>query len=148
MWLGEVEAWSATRDLVDTADRHGRLRAIIEAVRSHRVQDDFSPRWSFAREDFERRLYRKRSRAKVTFVELCDTIPVHGPNAEGEDNLLWQEFFALLTPKERRIVVCLRSGLTKAAGIARELGYANHSPVSKALGHIRQKALRYLDCEK
>jgi hypothetical protein len=34
--------------------------------------------------------------------------------------------------------------MTRATDIARELGYANHSPVSKALGRIRRKAERFL----
>lgn len=38
-------------------------------------------------EDFERKLYRKRARIKVRFVELTDTIPVQGPETVIEDNL-------------------------------------------------------------
>jgi hypothetical protein len=36
-------------------------------------------------EDFERRLYRKRAKIKVRFVELTDTITVQGPETEIED---------------------------------------------------------------
>lgn len=36
------------------ADADGRLRGILDAVRSNRVEDYFSDRWSYAREDFER----------------------------------------------------------------------------------------------
>jgi hypothetical protein len=142
-WTGEDEAWQATKDMVEHADRHGRLRAIIDAVRSHRIEDDFSARWSVAREDFERRLYCKRSRIKLTFVELSDTAPVHGPEAEPDESLLWQDFLGLVAPRDRRVVVLLRSGFTRASDIARELGYANHSPVSKALQRIRRKATQY-----
>jgi len=46
---------------------------------AHRIEDDFSDRWSCAREDFERKLYRKRVKVQVRFVELTDTIPVPGP---------------------------------------------------------------------
>lgn len=144
LWLGEEEAAEATRELVEVADREGRLRAIIDAVRSNRVEDDFSPRWSFAKEDFERKLYRKRSKTKVTFVELDETIPFHGPDSEVDENLLWEDFFAILNAKERRVVVCLRNGMSKATEIAATLGYANHSPVSKTLQTIRRKAARLL----
>lgn len=144
LWLGEEEAAAATRELVEVADREGRLRAIIDAVRSNRIEDDFSPRWSFAKEDFERRLYRKRSKIKVTFVELDETIPFHGPDSEADENLLWEDFFAVLNAKEKRVVVCLRSGMSKATDIAATLGYANHSPVSKTLQGIRRKAARLL----
>jgi hypothetical protein len=144
VWQGKAEAWEATQALVDIADRHGNLRSIIDAVRSHRVEDDFSPRWSYAREDFERKLYHKRNKVKVAFVELTDTAAIHAPTVEVEGNLLWQDFLGLLDAKERRIVICLRSGATSAAEVARELGYANHSAVSKALKKLRLKADQFL----
>jgi len=73
------------------------------------------------------------------------TATPHGPEAEVDEHLLWQDFFAILNPKERQVVVCLRSGVTKAAEIAKLLGYANHSPVSKSLRRIRQKVQLFLD---
>jgi hypothetical protein len=145
VWCGEAEAAEATRAVIKMADRLGSLSGILHAVRANRIEDDFSSKWSFAREDFERKLYRKRSKIKVTFVELPDTIPVHGPDSEVDEKLLWQTFFGLLDHKERRVVVCLRSGVTKVGEIASRLGYANHSPVSKALARIRQKVLHFLD---
>ncbi len=108
------------------------------------MEEDFSSRWSFAREDFERKLYQKRSKVRVHFVELDDTIPVHGPESEVHENLLWQNLMAVLDPKERRVVVCLRSGITRMGEIGKRLGYANHSPVSKALARIRKKAQKLL----
>lgn len=145
LWCGEEDATEVTKDLVDLADENGRLRSIIDAVKSHRVIDDFSPLWSFAREDFERKLYSKRSKVRVSFVELKDTLPVHGPSSEYTENLLWEDFTALLDEKERHVVVCLRSGTTKLGDIATELGYANHTPISKALARIRKKAARFLN---
>jgi len=144
LWSGEGEAREVTRELVEFADRRGQLRAILDAVRSNRVEEDFSDRWSFAREDFERKLWGKRNRTKVSFVELKDTIPVHGADSEVHENLLWADFLALCNIKERRIIVCLRNGTTRVGDIARELGYANHSPVSKALARIRNRATQFL----
>jgi hypothetical protein len=145
-WRGEEEAWEATQEVVEVADERGRLRDVIDAIRSHRVHDDFSRRWSFEREDFERKLYSKRSKWKVAFVELNETVPVHSADAEVdvERRLLWQDFFSVLDEKEKRIVVCLRSGATTATEVADALGYANHSPVSKALRRIRKLAKRLL----
>ena len=142
--MGEEDAREATSELVDQADHNGKLRGIIEDIRSHRVEEDFSDRWSYAREDFERQLYHKRSKTKISFVELSDTIPVHGPESEVHANLIYEDFMAFLNPKERQIVICLRSGNTKVGDVARELGYANHSPVSKALARIREKAKLHL----
>jgi hypothetical protein len=143
LWMGEDDAWDATKELVSAADQYGRLAGIVDAIRSHRVQDDFSSQWSFAREDFERRLFHKRLKVKVSFVELPDTIPVHGRDSELHESMVWEDFFTLLDRKERRIAVCLRSGSTSLSDIATHLGYANHSPVSKALKKIREKAKRH-----
>jgi len=133
-----------TQEIIETADKNGNLRAIIDAVRSYRVEEDFSARWSYAREDFEQKLYHKRSKIKVSFVELDDTIPVLGPESKVHENLIWEDFLALLDPKERRIVVLLRNGESKLSEIAKLFGYTNHSPISKALSRIRQKALQHL----
>jgi hypothetical protein len=113
---------------------------MIDAVRSNRVEEDFSSRWSYAREDFERKLYSKRSKVRVKFVEIECANSVVGPHSDITENLLWQDFMTLLEPKERRIVVCLTRGTTRLSEIASALGYANHSPVSKALAQVRRKA--------
>lgn len=75
LWTGEAEASEVTRDLIELADQRGRLRSVMDAIRSNRVEEDFSKRWSSEREDFERKLYRKRNRVKVSFVEFDDSIP-------------------------------------------------------------------------
>lgn len=145
LWMGEADAREAAQELVDAADEHGRLRDIIDAVKSHRAQDDFSSVWSYEREDFERKMYRRRAKAKVTFVEMPNTVPVYSEDTEVHEHLLWGDFMALLDAKERRVVVCLRRGAAGVVDIAKELGYANHSPVSKALARIRRKAIAFLE---
>jgi hypothetical protein len=145
LWEGTEEAWEAAKALVEAADRYGKLRAIIDAVQSNRVHDDFSPMWSYAKEDFERKLYHKRSKVRVSFVQIDDSIGVHAPTSELHENLLWEDFLAILDPREKHITVCLKNGMTKVGEISKELGYANHSPISKALSRIRQKARRYLE---
>jgi hypothetical protein len=55
---GEAEAAEVVRRTVEAADSNGRLRGILDAVRSNRV--DFSDHSSYARDDFERKLYHKR----------------------------------------------------------------------------------------
>lgn len=145
IWQGEEEAWEATQELVDIADENGQLRGIMDAVRTNRIQDDFSNIWSNAKEDFERKLYRKRAKVRVTFVELDEAKPVHAPTSELHENLLWEDFMVLLNQKERRIVVCLKNGITRVGEISKKLGYVNHSPVSKSLKQIRRKAEKYFD---
>ncbi|HLG54089.1 MAG TPA: hypothetical protein VI485_02085 [Vicinamibacterales bacterium] len=145
LWMGEDEAWGAAQELVAVADEHGALRALVEAVRTHRIQDDFSSVWSYEREDFERKLHRKRLKVKVVFVEMPDSVPVYSEDSEVHERLLWGDFMSLLDKKERRVTVCLRKGTVGAVDIAKELGYANHSPVSKALAKIRKKASDFFD---
>lgn len=145
VWRGEEEAAWVVREVVDQADETGRLRGILEAVRSNRAVDDFSSVWSYEKEDFERKLYRKRAKIKVTFVELPDTIPVQGPESHVVGNMVADDFIALLKPKEREIAVLLTSGVTKLTEVAEILGYANHSPVSKRLSRIRQQAAAFFD---
>ena len=150
IWCGEDEAYEATQELIAKADKHGKLHSIIDAIRSNRVEEDFSNRWSYAREDFERKLYKKRQKIKVKFVELDyseveDSYGVVGPDSDISETLLWNGFFSLLDVKEKQIVVCLRKGVTNLTEIATEMGYANHSPISKALTRIRQKASKYLE---
>ncbi|MEI9942241.1 MAG: hypothetical protein WDO69_33915 [Pseudomonadota bacterium] len=122
-WDGEDEAREATIDMIDMADARGRLRGLLDAVRANRVEEDFSTRWSNAREDFERKLYRKRNKVRVTFVEIDKTPTVFAPDTEVdiEKKLLWQNLFAVLDAKERHVIVCLRNGSTTKTEIAQEL---------------------------
>ncbi|PUV21543.1 hypothetical protein [Sphingobacterium athyrii] len=139
-WYGEDEAWEVTKELVGLANKDGQLSNIIDAIKSNRVSDDFSELWSREKEDFERKIYSKRSKIKVSFVEIDNAIPVHGPTSEVHEDLIWEDFIALLNPKEKQIVICLKNGITKLSDIGQYLGYANHSPISKAMTAIRKKA--------
>jgi hypothetical protein len=145
VWLGDDEAAEKVIETVEQADVTGRLHGILDAVRSNRVEDDFSDRWSFAREDFERKMYRKRSRTRVRFVELTDTFAVQGPESEVLGAVVTNDFLALLDERNRQIVVLLNSGVTKRTEIADILGYANHSPVSKRLIQIQRAAAKFFD---
>lgn len=142
VWTGEDEAAEVVAATVEAADATGRLRGILDAVRAHRVVEDFSPFWSHAREDLERKLYHKRNKVSVRFVELTDTIPVQSPESEVLGNLVTSDFLALLDEKQRQIVILLSSGYRQHE-IAEQLGYANHSPVSKRLEKIRQQAANF-----
>ena len=143
-WRGEEQAAEVVRWTVDAADAGGRLRGILDAVRSHRCEDDFSDQWSGAREDFERKLYSKRSKTKVRFVELTDIIPVHGPESEVVGRMLCGDFMALLDERDRTVVVLLSSGVTSLTEVATIMGYSNHSAVSKRLDKIRRLASEVL----
>lgn len=139
IWLGEEDTWQVAKEIVEIADSKGKLRAVIDAIRLNRIEDDFSDRWSYEKEDFERKLYKKRSKLKVKFVELPDTLPVQGPETEVENDIFWEDFATILDPREKQVIILIRNGITKVGEISKILGYANHSPVSKALKKIRAK---------
>jgi hypothetical protein len=145
IWTGEDAAAEFVERTVAAADHDGRLRGILDAVRAHRAEDDFSDRWTYAKEDFERKLHRKRSKVKVTFVELPDTIPVQSPETEIVDRIVFSDFLTLLNPRDREVVVLLRNGTTNLTEIADIMGYRNHSPVSKRLARVRDMAARFFD---
>lgn len=145
VWRGEQEAAELVDWTVAQADADGRLRAILDAVRAHRVEEDFSPHWTYAKEDFERKLYRKRSKVQVKFVELTDTIPVQGPETEIVDRMVFGDFLTLLNARDREVVVLLYSGATTLTEVADIMGYRNHSAVSKRLERIRKLAERFFD---
>lgn len=145
IWTGEDEAWHFTKRLVKHADSNGQLRGIIDAVRTNRIQDDFSEKWSYAKEDFERKLYSKRSKVKVNFVELNECVAIHSQTSELDNNYLWDDLLSIIDNKERRVVVLLRKGITNHQDISELLGYKNHSPVTKTLKRIRKKAAIQLD---
>ncbi|MBT1669642.1 hypothetical protein KK092_09635 [Curtobacterium flaccumfaciens pv. flaccumfaciens] len=145
IWAGEAEAAAVIEETIAAADQTGQLRGILDAIRSNRVEEDFSTRWSNAREDFERKLYKKRSKVGVRFVELTDTVPVQGPSSDMLGDLVTNEFLTVLDARNRQIVVLLNSGFTTATEIAGVLGYANHSAVTKRLTKIRAAAERFFE---
>jgi hypothetical protein len=95
--------------------------------------DDFSDDWSYAKEDFERKLHHKRNKVKVSFAQLSNAVPVHCAESEAHENFLWQDLLTIVNPKDRRIVVCLQDGITRVGDISLQLGYANHSPSRRRL---------------
>lgn len=145
IWQGEDDAWEMTKNIVSKADADGNLSAIVDSIKSNRIQDDFSAKWSYAKEDFERKLYSKRNKVKVSFVEIDEKIPIHSPTTEIEENILWDDLLSIVDKKERRIIICLRKGITNHKEISELLGYKNHSPVTKKLKGIRDKAAALFD---
>lgn len=143
LWTGEDEALEAAKQMVALADGGGRLRSIIDAIESHRIEDDFSDKWSTQKIDFERKFH--KSRVKVNFVELRDAAPIHGPWSELHENRLWSDLAAIVNPRDRRVIVLLREGITAVGEISEKLGYKNHSPVSKALSRIKAKVSEVLE---
>jgi hypothetical protein len=116
---------------------HPRRRA-LEPVRGRLLRPvDRRPRGLRAQ------ALQQAAQVKVRFVELTDTIPVHGLETEVVGRTTCGDFMALLDERDRTVVVLLRSGVTKLTEVAEIMGYRNHSAVSKRLEKIRQQAARY-----
>lgn len=143
LWTGEDEALKVAKRMVEISDSDGKLRSIIDAINSNRIDDDFSEKWSTQKVDFERQVF--KSRMKVTFVELRNAAPIHGPWTEFSEGRLWSDLAAIVNPKDRRVIVFLREGTTSVGEISEMLGYKNHSPVSKALARIRIQPTKLLE---
>jgi hypothetical protein len=46
VWFGEDNAPDAVVETVEAAEGTGQMRSILDAIRSHRIEDDFSSHWS------------------------------------------------------------------------------------------------------
>lgn len=145
VWTGEEDARCAITEAVAAAKSISRLQEILDAIRSNRAEDDFSQRWSYAREDFERRLYGKRRKFKLAFVELDDVTPVVGPESDIVDQMVLSDFMSVIDEKSRQIVMLVTSGQSNLSEVGRQLGYANNSAVQKRLRKLAVKAKRHLD---
>ena len=145
IWHGEDEALGITREMLENADQKYELRETIELVLRKQVQDDFSETWSHEKEDFERSFYHKRAKTKVFFREIKDDVVSINPLSTIEGNDILNEIMTIVSPKERQVVLCLRSGIMRQKEIAESLGYANHSSVSRLLKRIAKKAKRIIE---
>jgi hypothetical protein len=145
VWSGEEDAKWAIAETVEAAKSVGRLQEILDAIRSNRVEDDFSQRWSHAREDFERQLYGKRRKFKLVFIELEDVTPIVSPESDIIDQIVLSDFMSVIDEKNRQIVMLVTSGESNLSEVGRQLGYANNSAVQKRLRKLAVKAKRHLD---
>lgn len=145
VWSGEEDAKWAIAEIVEAAKSLSKLQEILDAIRSNRVEDDFSQRWSHAREDFERRLYGKRRKFKLAFVELDDITPIVGPESDIIDQIVLSDFMSVIDEKNRQIVMLVTSGESNLSEVGRQLGYANNSAVQKRLRKLAVQAKRHLD---
>lgn len=145
VWSGEEDAKCAIGETVVAAKSVSRLQEILDAVRSNRAEDDFSPRWSYAREDFERQVYGKRRKFKLAFVELENVTPIVGPESDIVDQMVLSDFMTVIDEKNRQIVLLVTSGESNLSEVGRQLGYANNSAVQKRLRKLAVKAKHHLD---
>jgi hypothetical protein len=142
------EVWDAE----DAAEREDVLRAaidgdgvmaslepVIELLHSHRAHEDFSERYSWIKEDFERSFYSKRARVKVDLVETIDDAAAYDVDSDtAYADVLFRDLLAVLDVRERRLCIALRLGKT-ASEIARDEGLKGHASVSRRIQALKRR---------
>jgi hypothetical protein len=131
---------------LEAADRTGNLRAIVEALRFNPAEDESSNMWStLARPSIGSCVGSGEGRGEVRRAHRHD--PVRGPSSGFDDSLVTNEFLAIIDERNRKIVILLNCGFTKAAETAEALGCAHRSAVFKRLTTIRATAGKFFDAQ-
>ena len=113
-------------------------------MRSHRAHEDFSDRYSWIKEDFERSFHSKRSKLKVQIVETVDDFPVwESAGCDGYADVLFRDVLAALDVNERTLFLAIRSGKT-VCEISTEYGLRGHAAISRRIAKLKEKLQRLL----
>lgn len=120
------------------------LEPVIELLQRHRAHEDFSDRYSWVKEDFERSFYSKRSKLKVELVETVDDAPVwNTAEPDGYERVLFRDILAALNVRERSLLLALRMGKT-ATEIAQGQGLSGHAAISRRIKKLKPKIAQLL----
>ncbi len=130
--------------LIDGDTTFESLEPVVEVLLGSAAHEDFSERYSWVKEDFERAFYSKRSKVKVRLHEFIDECPVHdGSDTPGYENVLFRDLMAFFDQRDRTIILALRQGKTQSA-IAEQLGHSGHASVSRRIKAIENKMRQLL----
>jgi hypothetical protein len=122
----------------------GSLAPVIELLNSHRAHEDFSDRYSWIKEDFQRSFYSKRAKLKVELIDTIDDTPVWDSNeCDGYSDVLFRDVLAALDVKERTLLLAIRSGKT-VCEISSEAALRGHASISRRLSKLKEKVARLL----
>lgn len=141
LWLPEdqKECDAVVDDLVDGGGCLESLEPVLEVLNSHRAHEDFSSRYSWVKEDFERSFYSKRSKIRVSLLETVDDLPAWtAPQPDGFENVLFRDILSFLGAKEQHLVIALRHGKT-VSQIAQDRGLSGHGAVSRQVKRLKAK---------
>ena len=146
--LWDVQNQQECDDVVDQMlDGYGAfesLRPVLDVLHSDRTHDDFSDRYSWVKEDFERSFYSKRAKVKVTLQETMDDFPAWSAGEPaGYESVLFRDLLSFFNPKERHLIVAIRNGKT-VSEIAREEGLACHTAMSRKIKKLKARLRRLL----
>ena len=140
----EDECEAVVNDMIDGMGLMPEIDPIVEILQSHHAHEDFSDRYSWIKEDFERSFYSKRSKVKVTLVETIDEFPSW--NASGcsyHQDMVFRDLLSCFNLRDQRLLIAVRHGKTQTE-IAEEIGVSGHATISRRLARIKEKVRKLL----
>jgi hypothetical protein len=133
---------SVVEEMLGGSGSLGSLHGVLEVLHGCPTHEDFSDKYSWIKEDFERSFYRKRAKVKVTLLETIDDLPAWSADEPaGYDNILFRDLLSFFDRRDQHIVIAVRQGKT-VGEIASELGHKGHAAVSRRLTEIKAKVRR------
>lgn len=139
------ECEAVVEEMLDGGGVMDSLHEILEVLHTHRTHEDFSDRYSWIKEDFERSFYRKRAKVRVTLLETVDESPVwSAKEPAGYAELLFRDLLSFLDRRDQHIIIAVRQGKT-VSEIACGLGHKGHAVVSRRLQAIKAKVRKLLE---
>ena len=141
-YLPYEEASDIIRIMVGHYIANSNFRLWREVVKEHRTHEDFDSRRSSVKIDFHRKWNHSRATVKVLdFIQVDE--PSYYPYDGIDSRLDVERFTSRLDYKNQRIVKLLLAGYTQVE-IAKKLGFANHSGVSKRIKKIGEEFKEYI----
>jgi hypothetical protein len=148
-WLWDPEDPADRRavveEMLDGDGARQSLESVLEVLHTHPTHEDFSDRYSWVKEDFERSFYSKRSRIKVTLRATVDDLPTWSASEpDGYGEVLFRDVLAFFDRRDRHILIALRHGKT-VSEIAQEAGHKGHAAVARRVQAIKAKVRKLLE---
>lgn len=143
------EALKRTGIIFDLVRKHSKFDAMREIVLENRCHEDFDGRSSTIKTDFYRQYYHTRALTKVLSIEEEDWGGDEPSRYEVNiENRLWAEsFLDGLSERDGKIIKLIHSGYRQAE-IAKIVGFANHSAVSKRIKTIAKMLQKFRQEER
>lgn len=139
------ECEAVVEDMLDGLGVLDPVQPMLDLIHSHRVHEDFSDKYSWVREDFERSFYSKRSKVKVVLVETVDELPVWSADeCYLDEGTVFRDLLACFDKRDQRLLIAVRRGFTQTE-IASDLGLRGHASISRRINKIKARLKDLLD---
>jgi hypothetical protein len=140
----DTECDAVVEEMLDGQGLMEPIDPLLDLLHSHQTQEDFSPVYSWIKEDFERSFYSKRAKVKVVLVETVDDHPAWAiGSCIGHDDVIFRDILACFDSREQKLLIAVRHGKTTTE-IAKDLGLKGHASISRKLARIKERVRRLL----